>query len=79
MSSVSQLDPNRCLVITDTFGSAVIGTHAMPPPLKISVMWFALEQSLSHLNPSLSPQFPIILTLYSIPKCDSAVRLLDSD
>lgn len=52
MSSVSQLGPNRCLVITDTFGSAVIGSHAIPPPLKISVMWFVLEQSLPSLYPA---------------------------
>lgn len=52
MSSVSHLGPNRCLVTTDTFGSAVIDTHTIPPPLKISVMWFALEQSLPSLYPA---------------------------
>lgn len=52
MSSVSQLGLNRCLVSTDTFGSALIGTHAIPPPRKIPVMWFALEQSPLSLYPA---------------------------
>lgn len=33
MCSVSQLGLNRCLVTTDTFGSAVIDSPAIPPPL----------------------------------------------
>lgn len=33
MCSVSQSGLNRCLVTTDTFGSAVIDSHAIPPPL----------------------------------------------
>lgn len=52
MSSVSRLGLNRCLVSTDTFGSAVIGTHAISPPLKIPVMWFSLEQSPPSLYPA---------------------------
>lgn len=59
MSSVSQWGPNGCLVSTDTFGSAVVGTHDISPPLKISVMWFALGQSPPSLYPPSTPSPPL--------------------